>query len=261
MYSLYPEVLQESSPAALNPHHIEIQILADRFGNVIYLGERDCSIQRRNQKMIEEAPSPSPVMNEKIRSKMGEAACKAARAVKYENAGTVEFLMDENGDFYFMEMNTRVQVEHPITEMITNVDIVKQQILIAAGEPLPFLQEEIDIRGHAIECRINAENPALDFRPCPGKVKALHMPGGFGVRVDSAMYQGYEIPPYYDSMIAKLICFAPTREQAIKKMKWALAEFLVEGVDTNIDYQLNLIKDKDFEAGNYNIGFLNTRKF
>lgn len=245
----------------LNPHHIEIQILADRFGNVIYLGERDCSIQRRNQKMIEEAPSPSPVMNEKIRAKMGEAACKAARAVKYENAGTVEFLMDENGDFYFMEMNTRVQVEHPITEMITNVDIVKQQILIAAGEPLPFLQEEIDIRGHAIECRINAENPALDFRPCPGKVKALHMPGGFGVRVDSAMYQGYEIPPYYDSMIAKLICFAPTREQAIKKMKWALAEFLVEGVDTNIDYQLNLIKDKDFEAGNYNIGFLNTRKF
>ena len=189
------------------------------------------------------------------------AAQNAAFAANYKKAGTVEFLVDDKGDFYFMEMNTRIQVEHPITEMATGIDIVNYQLKIAAGEKLDFSQKDIKINNHAIECRINAENPDFDFRPSPGKIDSLHFPGGMGVRIDSAVYQGYVIPPYYDSMIAKLICFAPTREQAIKKMRWALAEFIVEGVDTNIDFQLNLLKDKDFESGNYNVGFLNHKDF
>ncbi|MGN0621220.1 MAG: acetyl-CoA carboxylase biotin carboxylase subunit [Porcipelethomonas sp.] len=241
-----------------NPRHIEIQILADKQGNVIHLGERDCSMQRRNQKVLEE--SPSPVMNDELRSKMGEAAVKAARACGYYNAGTIEFLV-ENGEFYFMEMNTRIQVEHPVTEFVTGVDLVKSQIKIAAGLPLDYRQEDISVKGHAIECRINAENPKLGFRPSPGKIEALHIPGGPGIRIDSAAYQGYTIPPYYDSMIAKLIVCAPTRSEAIMKMKWALSEFIVDGIDTNIDFQLALIKSEAFETGEYNNRYLDTFKF
>lgn len=240
----------------VNPRHVEIQILGDEHGNVIHLGERDCSLQRRNQKMVEESPSPSPLMTPKLREKMGKAAVDAAKAVGYYNAGTIEFLLDESGAFYFMEMNTRVQVEHPITEFVTGLDIVQQQIRIAAGEKLTVRQKDVKLTGHAIECRINAENPALNFRPSPGLVAGLHMPGGPGIRVDSAMYAGYVIPPYYDSMIAKLIAYAPTREQALAKMKWALAEFLVDGVDTNIDFQLALMRDERVERGEYDIGFL-----
>ena len=237
----------------VDPRHVEIQLLADKYGNTVYLGERDCSLQRRNQKMVEECPSP--IMTPELRARMGEAAVRAAKACGYENAGTVEFLL--SGDqFYFMEMNTRIQVEHPVTEFVTGVDLVKMQIRIAAGEELPFKQEDIHLTGHAIECRINAENPAQGFRPSPGGITALHMPGGPGIRIDTAVYSGYEITPYYDSMIAKLIAYAPTREEALKKMNWALAEFLVEGVDTNIDFQLKLLRDPDVEAGNYDIGFL-----
>ena len=231
----------------VNPKHIEVQILADSYGNTVYLGERDCSMQRRNQKVLEE--TPSPIMTPELRAKMGKAAVAAAKACGYTNAGTIEFLVDADRNFYFMEMNTRIQVEHPITEAVTGIDLVKQQILIANGEKLPFAQEDITIRGHAIECRINAENPALNFRPSPGQITALHIPGGPGIRVDSSAYQGYTIPPYYDSMIAKLIVHAPTREEAIAKMKWALAEFIVDGVDTNIDFQLSLIRDSLFEKG------------
>ena len=240
-----------------DPRHVEIQILADSYGNVVSLGERDCSLQRRNQKLIEECPCP--IMTPSLRKAMGQAAVKAAVACGYRSAGTVEFLL-EGKEFYFMEMNPRIQVEHPITEMVTGIDLVKTQIRIAAGEPLPFRQEDVKLAGHAIECRINAENPAQNFRPCPGRISALHMPGGPGIRIDSAVYQGCEITPYYDSMIAKLITYAPTREEALMKMKWALAEFIVEGVDTNIDFQLNLIKDADVEAGRYDIGFLSRRK-
>lgn len=238
----------------VNPKHIEVQILADSYGNTVYLGERDCSMQRRNQKVLEE--TPSPIMTPELRAKMGKAAVAAAKACGYTNAGTIEFLVDADRNFYFMEMNTRIQVEHPITEAVTGIDLVKQQILIANGEKLPFAQEDITIRGHAIECRINTENPALNFRPSPGQITALHIPGGPGIRVDSSAYQGYTIPPYYDSMIAKLIVHAPTREEAIAKMKWALAEFIVDGVDTNIDFQLSLIRDSLFEKGTYDIGYL-----
>ena len=238
----------------VNPKHIEVQILADSYGNTVYLGERDCSMQRRNQKVLEE--TPSPIMTPELRAKMGKAAVAAAKACGYTTAGTIEFLVDADRNFYFMEMNTRIQVEHPITEAVTGIDLVKQQILIADGEKLPFAQEDITIRGHAIECRINAENPALNFRPSPGQITALHIPGGPGIRVDSSAYQGYTIPPYYDSMIAKLIVHAPTREEAIAKMKWALAEFIVDGVDTNIDFQLSLIRDSLFEKGTYDIGYL-----
>ena len=238
----------------VNPKHIEVQILADSYGNTVYLGERDCSMQRRNQKVLEE--TPSPIMTPELRAKMGKAAVAAAKACGYTNAGTIEFLVDADRNFYFMEMNTRIQVEHPITEAVTGIDLVKQQILIANGEKLPFAQEDITIRGHAIECRINSENPALNFRPSPGQITALHIPGGPGIRVDSSAYQGYTIPPYYDSMIAKLIVHAPTREEAIAKMKWALAEFIVDGVDTNIDFQLSLIRDSLFEKGTYDIGYL-----
>ena len=243
----------------INPRHVEVQILGDKHGNVIHLGERDCSLQRRNQKVIEE--SPSPIMNEELRSKMGEAAVNAAKACGYYNAGTIEFLVDENQDFYFMEMNTRIQVEHPITELVTGINLVNWQIKIASGDELTIGQDDVKLTGHAIECRINAENPKFNFRPAPGKIEALHLPGGPGVRIDSAVYQGYVITPHYDSMIAKLIVYAPTRDEAIMKMKWALAEFLVDGIDTNIDFQLNIIKDPCFESGEYDIGFLGRNDF
>ena len=238
----------------LGPHHVEIQIIADQMGNTVALGERDCSMQRRNQKVLEE--SPSPLMTPELRNAMQEAAVRAAKACGYYNAGTIEFLVDSDRNFYFMEMNTRIQVEHPVTEWVTGVDLVQTQLLVAQGKPLPFTQKDIEVRGHAIECRINAENPDQDFRPSPGTIRSLHIPGGPGVRVDSAVYQGYTIPPYYDSMIAKLIVHAPTRHEAIMKMRWALAEFIVDGIDSNIDFQLRLIKNKDFEAGNYDNSFL-----
>ncbi|HNX64195.1 MAG TPA: acetyl-CoA carboxylase biotin carboxylase subunit [Oscillospiraceae bacterium] len=241
----------------INPRHIEFQIMADKFGNAVHLGERDCSMQRRNQKVLEE--SPSPVMTADLRERMGKAAVAAAKACGYYNAGTIEFLVDKDHNFYFMEMNTRIQVEHPVTEFVTGLDLVKTQIKVAAGLPLEFNQEKIQLTGHSIECRINAENPSLNFRPSPGKIIALHTPGGPGIRIDSAAYQGYVITPFYDSMIAKLIVYAPTREEAIMKMKWALSEFIVEGVDTNIDFQLNLIKDTNFEKGEYDIGYLGRR--
>lgn len=239
----------------INPHHVEIQILADQYGNVIYLGERDCSMQRRNQKVLEECPSP--IVTPELRKKMGESAVTATRQCGYYNAGTIEFLVDENRDFYFMEMNTRIQVEHPITEEVTGIDLVKSQIEIASGMPLEITQDDIRLSGHAIECRINAENPELDFRPSPGTITALYMPGGPGIRIDGAVYQGYTITPYYDSMISKLIAHGSDRNDAIRKMKWALSEFIVDGVDTNIDFQLEIIKHPDFRNGNYDIGFLN----
>ena len=212
----------------INPHHVEIQIIADKHGNYIHLCERDCSMQRRNQKVLEECPSP--IVSPELRKKMGNAAVTAAKQSGYYNAGTIEFLVDENRDFYFMEMNTRIQVEHPITEEVTGFDLVKAQIEIAAGLPLNVSQEDITLRGHAIECRINAENPDVGFRPSPGTITALYMPGGPGIRIDGAVYQGYTITPYYDSMISKLIAHGSTRDDAINKMKWALAEFIVEGV-------------------------------
>lgn len=239
----------------INPHHVEIQIIADKHGNYIYLGERDCSMQRRNQKVLEECPSP--IVDEKLRKRMGEAAVTAAKQCGYYNAGTIEFLVDENRDFYFMEMNTRIQVEHPITEEVTGFDLVKAQIEVAADLPLSVSQNDIKLRGHAIECRINAENPEFNFRPSPGTITALYMPGGPGIRIDGAVYQGYTITPYYDSMISKLIAHGSDREDAINKMKWALSEFIVEGVDTNIDFQLEIIKNSDFRSGNYDISFLN----
>lgn len=238
----------------INPHHIEIQIMADKMGSYIYLGERDCSMQRRNQKVLEECPSP--IVDEVLRKKMGEAAVTAAKQCGYYNAGTIEFLVDENRDFYFMEMNTRIQVEHPITEEVTGFDLVKAQIEVAAGLPLSVKQEDIKLRGHAIECRINAEDPEHDFRPSPGTITALYMPGGPGIRIDGAVYQGYTITPYYDSMISKLIAHGSDREDAVNKMKWALSEFIVEGIDTNIDFQLELIRNPDFRHGKYDIGFL-----
>lgn len=238
----------------VNPKHIEFQILADKHGNVVHLGERDCSMQRRNQKVLEE--SPSTIMTPLLRDRMGKAAVAAAKVCGYYNAGTIEFLVDNKNNFYFMEMNTRIQVEHPITEFVTGIDLVKAQLKIAAGKELPYSQEDIRVKGHSIECRINAESPEKGFRPSPGKIKALHIPGGPGIRIDSSVYSGYEITPYYDSMIAKLIVYAPTRKEAIAKMKWALAEFIVEGVDTNIDFQLSLIRDPAFEEGTYDIGYL-----
>lgn len=239
----------------IEPRHVEIQIVADKFGNTVHLGERDCSMQRRNQKVLEE--SPSPIMTPELREKMGSAAVKAAKTCEYYNVGTIEFLVDKNLNFYFMEMNTRIQVEHPVTEFVTGIDLVKTQLKIACNQPLNFTQNDVSITGHAIECRINAENPSLNFRPSPGKIIALHIPGGPGIRIDSAAYQGYTITPHYDNMIAKLIVYAPTRDEAIMKMKWALSEFIVDGIDTNIDFQLSLIKNPDFEKGKYDIGFLN----
>lgn len=242
----------------VNPKHIEIQILADNYGNVVSLGERDCSMQRRNQKVLEEAPST--IIDETTRKAMGEAACAAAKVCGYKNAGTIEFLVDKDRNFYFMEMNTRIQVEHPVTEAVTGIDIVKEQIKIAAGEPLSFTQDDIKLNGHSIECRINAENPAMNFMPSPGVIDSLYIPGGPGIRVDTAVYQGYEITPYYDSMIAKLIVHGKDREEAIAKMKWALSEFIVDGVYTNIDFHLKLIRTEAFEKGDYDNGYLNRTK-
>ena len=243
----------------LNPRHIEFQILADTQGHVIHLGERDCSIQRKNQKLVEE--SPSKALTPELREAMGAAAVAAAKAAGYVNAGTIEFVLDQEGHFYFIEMNTRIQVEHPVTELVSGLDLVKEQLRIAAGLPLSVEQDQVVLRGHAIECRINAENPALDFRPSPGKIEGLYLPGGPGIRIDSAVYAGYTIPPYYDSMIGKLIAFAPTRKEAIAKMKWALAEFLVDGVDTNIEFQLQLIGTPEFQSGEYDNGYLMSGRF
>lgn len=237
-----------------NPRHTEFQILADNYGNTVYLGERDCSIQRRNQKVLEEAPSP--IMTEELRREMGEVAVRAAKAVGYKNAGTIEFLLDKHGRYYFMEMNTRIQVEHPITEMVTGIDLIKEQIKIAAGERLEITQEDIKINGHAIECRINAENPRQGFRPSPGKIHRMHIPGGLGVRLDSAAYQGYVIPPTYDSMIGKLIVHGRTREEAVNRMKRALGEFVIEGIDTNIDFQFEILSNPVFESGEFDTGFI-----
>ena len=243
-----------------HPRHVEIQILADEHGNVIHLGERDCSIQRNNQKVIEETPSTA--IDEKLRNKMGEAAVKAAKAAEYTSCGTVEFLVDKDKNFYFMEMNTRIQVEHPITEMRTGIDIVKEQIRIAAGEVLKIKQKEVKFNGHAIECRINAENPDKNFRPCPGKVTGLHFPGGNGIRIDSAIYAGYTIPANYDSMIAKIIAFGTSRNEAIAKMKRALEELVIEGVETNRDFLFEIITNPNFIRGDFDTQFLkNFRAF
>lgn len=237
-----------------NPRHIEFQILADHYGNVIHLGERDCSIQRNHQKMLEE--SPSVALSEELREKMGKAAVKAAKATGYVNAGTIEFLLDKNGSFYFMEMNTRIQVEHPVTEWVTGIDLVKEQIRIASGEKLSYTQEEVRLDGHAIECRINAENPEKGFRPSPGTITDMYLPGGKGIRIDSAVYSGYCIPPYYDSMIAKLIVWAENRQEAIRKMQSALGETVIEGIDTNIDYQYEILNHPDYLSGNVDVGFI-----
>ncbi|MGU7964836.1 acetyl-CoA carboxylase biotin carboxylase subunit [Streptococcus suis] len=236
--------------------HIEVQILADQHGHVIHLGERDCSLQRNNQKVLEEAPSIA--IGQTMRDRIGQAAVRAAQSVGYENAGTIEFLLDEaKGEFYFMEMNTRVQVEHPVTEFVTGVDIVKEQIKIAAGQELSVRQEDVQITGHAIECRINAENPAFNFAPSPGKISNLYLPsGGVGLRVDSAVYPGYTIPPYYDSMIAKVIVYGENRFEALMKMQRALYELEIDGVVTNTDFQLDLISDKRVVAGDYDTAYL-----
>ncbi len=238
-----------------NARHIEIQILGDEFGHVIHLGERDCSIQRRNQKVLEEAPSPA--LDENVRNAMGEAAVKAAKAVGYESAGTIEFLYDKNGNFYFMEMNTRIQVEHPVTEMVTGIDIVKEQIKIAAGEHLQIKQNDVKIKGHAIECRINAENPDKNFAPSPGEIDYMLVPGGgMGVRIDSAVYPKCKILPYYDSMIAKVITYGNTRQEAIEKMRRCLYEFVIEGVDTNIEFQEKILTNSKYQAGTFDTGFI-----
>ncbi len=237
-----------------HPRHVEIQVLSDSFGNAIHLGERDCSIQRRLQKLLEE--SPSPAITPEIRARMGAAAVAAAKAVNYEGAGTIEFLLDSDGSFYFMEMNTRIQVEHPVTEWVTSVDLVREQILIASGEPLAYRQEDIVQHGHAIECRINAEDPDKNFMPNPGKIQDYLAPGGFGVRVDSAVYPGYTVNPFYDSMIAKLVVWAPTREEAIFRMRRALSEMKVEGIKTTIPFHERLLMHPEFLSGNVTTRFL-----
>lgn len=237
-----------------HPRHVEVQILGDKFGHVVSLGERDCSIQRRHQKMIEE--SPCMALDEKLRKKMGAVAVAAAKAVGYENAGTIEFLLDGSGEFYFMEMNTRIQVEHPVTEMVSGVDLIKEQIRIAAGEPLSVEQKDIVLKGHAIECRINAEDPEHHFMPCPGTISALHLPGGKGVRLDTAIYNGYTIPPNYDSMLVKVIVHDRDRESAIRKMISTLGEVVIEGVKTNLDFQYELFGQPDFQTGNITTDFI-----
>lgn len=237
-----------------NPRHIEFQILGDNYGNIIHLGERDCSMQRRNQKVLEE--SPSPKVDDVLRKKMGDAAIKAAKAVAYKNAGTIEFLLDDDGDFYFMEMNTRIQVEHPITEMVTGIDLVKEQIKISYGKKLSIKQEDIILTGHSMECRINAEDVKNGFRPCPGTIDNLYVPGGLGVRLDSSAYLGYTIPPYYDSMIGKLIVHGRDRQESIQIMKRALGEFIIEGVSTNIDFQFSILNDKNFLQGKYHTKYI-----
>lgn len=236
------------------PHHVEIQVMADSHGNVVHLGERDCSIQRRHQKLIEE--SPSPLMTPELRKKMGEAAVKCARAANYLGAGTVEFLVDDKRNFYFMEMNTRIQVEHPVTELLTGVDLLQEQIRVASGEKLSVRQEDIRFTGHAIECRINAENPYKDFIPCPGKITGLHFPGGYGVRIDSHIYEEYEIPPYYDSLVAKLIVHGRDRTQAIQRMLRCLDEFIIEGIRTTIPIHRQILSNERFVAGDFTTKFL-----
>ncbi len=251
-----PDVYMEKY--LVNPRHIEVQIIADKFGNVIHLGERDCSIQRRHQKLVEEAPSPA--VDDETRKKIGEAAIRAAKAANYEGVGTIEFLLDKDKNFYFMEMNTRLQVEHGISEMISNVDIVREQIFIASGEPLSYKQEDIHLHGHAIECRINAEDPERNFLPAPGEINGYITPGGFGVRVDSHVYSGYKIPPYYDSLISKLMCWAPTREEARRRMYRALKEYVITGVKTTLPFYQELIEDEVFISGNFDTGFMETYK-
>jgi acetyl-CoA carboxylase biotin carboxylase subunit len=236
------------------PRHIEIQVFGDRFGNVIHLNERDCSVQRRHQKLIEE--SPSPIIDDELRAKMGAAAIKGAKGVKYQGAGTIEFLVDKDKNFYFMEMNTRIQVEHPVTEQVVGLDLVKLQIQMALGERLR--KKEYKPKGHAIECRINAEDPEHNFRPSPGKIESFHLPGGYGVRVDTHCYAGYQIPPFYDSLMAKLIVTAPTREQAIRKMSTALEEFTVEGVHTTIPFHRRVMKNAVFQSGKFDTSFIET---
>lgn len=241
-----------------NPRHIEIQVLADEKGNCIHLGERDCSIQRRNQKVLEE--TPSEILNEETRQKMGEIAVKAVQEIGYSNAGTIEFLVDKNKDFYFIEMNTRVQVEHPVTEMVTGVDIIKEQIKIASGEKLSYKQEDIKIKGHSMEVRINAENPEKNFMPAPGMITGLHLPGGNGIRVDTAIYDGYNVPPTYDSMLVKLIVYGKNRKESILKMRSALSETVIEGITTNIDFLLKILNNKNFQDNNYDTSFI-TKNF
>ena len=241
-----------------HPRHVEFQILADACGNVIHLGERDCSIQRNHQKVLEEAPCAA--ISPALREEMGQAAVRAAKAARYVNAGTIEFLLEPDGRYYFMEMNTRIQVEHPVTEWVTGLDLIKEQLRIASGEPLGRTQEEVRISGHAIECRINAENPAKRFRPCPGQVRELHLPGGKGIRVDTDLYSGCTISPYYDSMIAKLIVHADTRQEAIAKMKSALGEVIISGPDTNVDYLFEILSSPDYQSGNVDVNFLSTHE-
>jgi len=242
----------------IEPRHIEIQLLCDEFGHVIHLGDRDCSIQRRNQKIIEEASSP--FMTDELRVRMGGAAVCLARKIGYTGVGTIEFLVDKERNFYFMEMNTRIQVEHPISEAITGVNLIQEQIRAAAGEVMRYSQRDIVFRGHSIECRINAEDPENDFRPCPGTIRTLHVPGGQGVRIDSAAYQGYTIPPFYDSLLAKVIVHAPTREEAIARMRRALTEFVIVGVTTNIDFHLAILREPDFIRGHYDNTYLDRKR-
>ena len=236
------------------PRHVEFQIMGDKFGHVVYLGERDCSIQRRHQKVMEE--SPCEVISPELRKKMGEVAVKAAKAVNYENAGTIEFLLDKDKNFYFMEMNTRIQVEHPVTEMVSGIDLIKEQIRVAAGEPLSVSQEDIQIKGHAIECRINAENPKKHFMPCPGRITNVHIPGGNGVRVDTHIYNDYKVPANYDSMLMKLIVYDKDRASAIAKMRSALGEVIIEGIETNIDFQYEILENEAFQKGDTDTGFI-----
>jgi acetyl-CoA carboxylase, biotin carboxylase subunit len=240
----------------INPKHIELQILADSHGNVVHLGERDCSVQRRNQKMMEE--SPSAIMTPELREAMGSAAVKAAKATGYVNAGTIEFLYDQ-GNYYFMEMNTRIQVEHPVTEMVTGIDMIKAQIRIACGEEMPYRQENIQFKGHAIECRINAEDPSKNFMPCPGRVENVLFPGGFGVRVDSALYPGYVVPSCYDSMLAKVIAYGSDREEALSRMKRALSELIIDGIQTNVEYQYDLLEREEIISGTYHTGLIEAK--
>ncbi|WP_313583483.1 acetyl-CoA carboxylase biotin carboxylase subunit [Lacrimispora sp.] len=236
------------------PRHIEFQIMADKFGNVVHLGERDCSIQRRHQKVLEE--SPSAAISEELRNRMGEIAVRAAKAVHYENAGTIEFLLDKHKNFYFMEMNTRIQVEHPVTEMVTGLDLIKEQIRIAAGEPLSVKQEDVAITGHAIECRVNAENPAKNFMPCPGLIKNVHVPGGNGVRIDTHIYNEYKVPANYDSMLMKMIVHGKDREEAILKMRSALGELIIEGIETNVDFQFDILSHEAYRDGDVDTDFI-----
>jgi acetyl-CoA carboxylase biotin carboxylase subunit len=236
------------------PRHIEFQIMADKYGNVVHLGERDCSIQRRHQKVLEE--SPSAAISAELRKEMGETAIRAAKAVGYENAGTIEFLLDKNKNFYFMEMNTRIQVEHPVTELVSGMDLIKEQIRVAAGEKLSVTQDDIHISGHAIECRINAEIPSKHFMPCPGRITNVHVPGGCGVRVDTHIYNDYMVPPNYDSMLMKLIVHGRDREEAIARMRSALGEVIIEGIETNLDFQFEILSHPAYQAGDIDTDFI-----